>query len=709
MRCFLTMAALLLCSISFAADLKPAEQPDLAKALNAAKSIETEDLVTPIKATRRDALLMCPNPDGKTWDVVVHYAPQYGGPNSFRVCDMGTGEVTEIEVPRYQHYHIPTSVVGPDGKLYISGLDQPHIKVAMTVYDPTTNTLDVNAFKMPDDMRGETHPLVLGWDGMLYAMGSHADKSVTACRIDWKTGDVTFYGPMGPSHAPNGSWGYFGGVDERYIYIASGKIPWYLVAYDRETGKSEVLLETEPPGGTIRVQQQRYGCTAGASRVKGTGGENTSYWLYKGKAIPKKDPKEKPPWPQPANGGVVQVPTPPRPDVSMARAEAGPDGKAECWVRTQAAKMAARKLGPDATTEQQGWQIFKYKVPVYPQGLHRLRELPDGRLFGTGGSYLGHFLFDPKTGKSSHGGPIHLSHYATTVAAGKIYMSGYPTSPLFEWDPDAEWTALKPRPNGRVLAEGAKESNPRLVARLGLKTLAGTHKMYMAVTGADGKVYFGGRWYRDGSGGGFAWYDPATGKAEGMWKPFSNYQITHMTTVREGRTVVISTRAVDDPLLKKPKPEQGRLFLFDVEKKELVAHCDPVKDANGAGPIAGIGSRVIGWTEDPATPKAGSILYGYDAEKNAIVWTKPLPVPLPVRIGSNQRENFDYRLGPDGKVWTYMNKGVMVTVAPANGRIEVIGKVRSGGPIAFSGGAVYVGGTAAVRRLKGVAARGMAD
>lgn len=240
------------------------------------------------------------------------------------------------------------------------------------------------------------------------------------------------------------------------------------------------------------------------------------------------------------------------------------------------------------------------------------------------------------------------------------------------------------------------------MTRLGAKDLAGTHKMYAAVTGADRKAYFGGRWIRDGAAGGLAWYDPATGEAAGMWEPFSNYQITHLTTVHDGRTIVISTRRVDDPLLGKPKPEQGRLFLLDTASKKLVGHTDPIPKAKGAGPIAGVGGgRVIGWTANPDDDRS-SILYGYDAGANQVAWRKPIPFRLPIRIGGNQKERFDFRLGPDGKVWTYMGRSVLVVIDPANGMIQPLGQVASGSRIAFSGGNVYVAGTPAVRRLKGV-------
>jgi len=82
-------------------------------------------------------------------------------------------------------------------------------------------------------------------------------------------------------------------------------------------------------------------------------------------------------------------------------------------------------------------------------------------------------------------------------------MSGYPTSPLHVYEPEEKWTANIEEQPGKTLAETDERSNLRLLTRLGSKELAGTHKMYAAAVGADGKVYFGGRWIRDGAAGGW--------------------------------------------------------------------------------------------------------------------------------------------------------------------------------------------------------------
>jgi len=668
---------------------------DLPSRLAAAPVLETEDLGEPVRSIRMGMTLWAPNPDGKTWDLVQIYFPKYGGPNAIVVIDLGSGEVKQIDTERGWNFHLCPTVIAPDGRLFISILGQ-RLQQKICIYDPATNELKLDAVAMPEEILGETHPLVMGTDGNLYAIGQHPTRTATAAQIDPDTLAVTFYGPIGPSHEPNACWGYSGAADDRYIYIASGKVPWYLVAFDRETGKSQTLVETETVGGYVSVGQRPGGCTGQASGIVATDGARVDYWLYQGKAIPIKDRrKETPPWPEQQQPD----PWPEKPEVNTGLTVPDVEGRAEIWVRTAEAKAAVPEgTPPNAAPEKLGWRRFRFRVPLHPHSIYRLTELPDGRLFGTAGAYEGNFVYDPKTNRSVHLGKIALSHYATAIHDGKVYMSGYPTSPLYVYDPAKPWTAGT-FVNNRVIRDEEEAANPRMLMRLGGKDLAGTHKMYAAVTAADGRVYFGGRWVRDGGCGGLAWYDPATGEAAGLWEPLSNYQITHLATANNGRTVVVSTRRIDDPVLGKPKPEQGALHFFDTQKGELVGKFEPVAGAKGTGPIVDAGDgRVLGWTVDPEDEKA-SFLYAVDVSDPSLVFKKALPFPLPVSIGSNQQEAWDFRLGPDGRVWTFINN-VLVRINPSDGAIKPLGKPDRPGPVAFSNGRVYLGGTVALRRLE---------
>jgi len=234
------------------------------------------------------------------------------------------------------------------------------------------------------------------------------------------------------------------------------------------------------------------------------------------------------------------------------------------------------------------------------------------------------------------------------------------------------------------------------------KDICGTVKNYATAVGGDGKVYFGGRWHRNGEGGGFSWWDPKTAKAGGMWREFSNYQISSLASTSNGKYIVISTVPVRDVTLHKPTPKQGKLFVFDTSRGEIVRECEPFKNSAGTGFIVGAGGdRVLGMTAAPGGEK-GSVVYGVHAGSGEVAFVKKIPFPMDVRIGSNQREPWDYRLGPKGHLWTYINR-VLVRIDTKNASVRVIGKPPRGGRLAFSGGDVYLSGSEHLRRIRGLA------
>jgi hypothetical protein len=159
---------------------------------------------------------------------------------------------------------------------------------------------------------------------------------------------------------------------------------------------------------------------------------------------------------------------------------------------------------------------------------------------------------------------------------------------------------------------------------------------------------------------------------------------------------------VADSVLKKPQPEQGALFFLDPQSGELSAPFEPLKRVKGTGPIQPAGAQgILGWTQDPDNEKR-SILYRVDVRGPRLLGQTSLPVPLPVAIGSNQQEAWDFRLGPDGKIWTFMD-GALVRIDPADSTIHPVGRPQVPGRIAFAQGRVYLGGTTALRRIKDLA------
>lgn len=442
---------------------------------------------------------MVPNPDGKTYDRLQIYFKRYGGPNTIAIMDLGAGTVRSTNTGKeYWNFHLAPHVVAPNGKLYLSVLDG-ETRQQVCVYDPGTDHLRLGAVAMPSEMLGESHPMVLGPDKKIYCAGTHPSMSVTAVQIDPATESVTFYGPIGPTHSPAPCWAYSMGVDDHYIYIASGKTPCYLVAFNRHTRKSEVLITHDKADGYMGVQQESGGASCFV-RSRNNDGSHTdvSYWLYGGKAIPGVEPKPWPvPHPEPAD--------PPLPQISRMSAAPDINGQAVLWYRwpeDKAASAVASAVSEDNVREEEeiaalpshesmraaGCRDLRYNVEMYSMRIDRLIELPDGRVMGTAGHYLGNFFYDPQTGKREHPGRCGLSHYSTLIHEGKVYMSGYPNGPLYLLDPSLPWTANKPINALEWMRENDSRGNPRLLTNF---RAAGAKKMLASAAG-NGKVFFGG-------------------------------------------------------------------------------------------------------------------------------------------------------------------------------------------------------------------------
>jgi len=313
------VVGVLACGIAFGQEVwKPVGQPDLKEKLDAAPRLDVEDVCVPVRTINRDTgandgLWFVPNPDGKTWDPLMWYYPAYDLPHTLVAFDLGTftAHVKPLAVPlRHSMQGGGRAAVAADGKLYVTTSTYP-MGLDIAVYDPATNDIRHLGLSVKG-MDGAAHYLRVGTDGRLYGSGSHTDSArAGAYQFDTKTGKITDYGHIGPSYAPNACRGYRVAAADEYVYISTGKTPWRVLAYNRKTGRGEVLLETEMAGGGAWVNQHRYGCTASARNLKGVKNpKEIGYWLYKGKAIEMKKGdgysggrrsrlKNSPPWPMP--------------------------------------------------------------------------------------------------------------------------------------------------------------------------------------------------------------------------------------------------------------------------------------------------------------------------------------------------------------------------------------------------------------------------
>jgi len=656
------------------------DQPELPRILTNARVLDVEKLGVGVLLGRARVLLRAPNPDGQSWDLLQIYDGAPGTESVLVAIDLGRGTTRTFALHSSSRYTHRGAATAPDGKLYWTSSRNrlPEINV----YDPGRDELQLRALSLPEGMR-DPGPMTVGTDGALYLGGRHADGGNAVCRIEPRSGEVTLFAPV---EAGKGGLMRTIAADERYVYFDVGRTPWQLVAFDRNTRQSRVLDEAPPTNGFVGVQQERYGCVGKVNRSL-RHNRNRRYWLYRGRAVPMED--EQHPWNEP-DEVRPWVATPAEPELFLDGVEPGPGGEAELWYRATAGGGGR-------------WRTVRYQAPVWPQKIGRVFELPDERILCTAGSQNILFTYDASVDNATFLGRHALTHYATVVADGTVYLSGSTHAPLYAYDPARPPTvgAERPTPTTPRMPPNGPAANPRFLGHQ--EEHSGCYKMYAATADANGRVFFAGRWDYNGSGGGLQWYDPATEEAGGFWKPLSNAQVSHMTVTGDARNVVLSTRKTTDRVLSKPPLPSGRLFIHDPLTGAPLRGIDPVPGAGRAGMlVAAGGARVLGWTEDPEAPDARSVLYGVDVDTGEVAFRRTIPVPMPVPIDSNQVEAFDFRLGPDGFVWTFFADGVLVRIDPSSTMVHVVGKVETPGRIAFVGRDLYLSHGTSPRRIRGL-------
>jgi len=708
-RIILTL--LVLCDLVLAADPKDARskgdasetsltaaQQALVQAVASSKVLKVENLTRPLTSVRFDAPLLVPNLDGRSYDVLLTYYKSYRGPAVACIFDLGSGKQRQVDIPEVHNVHLMGHEIGSDRRLYWAL--QSDVGLDLWVYDPRENSLSpkqiINA-----GYYGQTNRMTTGTDGGIYGtVGHRGEQKAGIYQIDPATGHLTDYGPVGP--AVRGSPYAMGiAADNRYVYVAYGKTPWRLLAYDRKTGQARELLSVPSQGG-IGVQQLAKGCAASATTGKGLDAKRTEYWLHGGKAIPKGETDDRPPWGGSADPPPRVAPSLPKPIFDLAEADptTNPDGSAVFRYRF---------------TQTEQWKDLRFKPPTYGATITSLFALPDGRIFGGNMDRGGFFLYDPRTDRTTYLGRIALAHHCTALLDGRLYLAGYPGGILWEYDLNRPWTATyaEDKSKGTARRGSARkrepEENPRFLCQL--RDYCGIHRAVSAATGADGRVYFGGAWYRDGKGGGFAWWDPRRGQGDGFWKELSTYQVAHMTATADAGYIVISTMVVPDLVLNKPTPKQAKLFVFDTNQRRVAREIEPVASAVSTGLVApGQGDRIVGMTRDPAD-ESHFLLYGVDIGSGTVVYRKRIAAPpISKNISQPVAQHCGFQRGPDGCVWL-LHMGRLARINPDDGSFEIVGKlVDSGsddgkqerllGTMAFSGPDIYISGSEHLRRIR---------
>jgi hypothetical protein len=691
-----------------------------------------DSLPTPLASVKFDAPLLVPNADGLSWDVLLPYYKSYQGPAVICVFDLGSGVQVNRPVADRRNVHLMGHVLGSDGRLYwalqsTGGLD-------LWVYDPRDNSL-VSRGIVNAGYYGQTNLMITGPDGMLYGtVGHRGEQKAGFYRIDPAAGTFTDFGPVGDS-VRGSPYAIHLAADDRCLYAVYGKTPFRLIAFDRETREARELL-TSPAGGSISLRSGEGGCTAVVTAGRG-GDDEQSYRLDGLQAAPGERPDSTQARGRNAPGGRAAGLERPEFDLSDADPALTPDRSAVLRYR----------LGRDSN-----WKEIRFRPPLYGMSIGTLHALPDGRLFAGNGDRGGYFFYDPKSSQSTYLGRIPLEHHCTAFVDGRLYMAGYPGGLLYEFDIAKPWTAsysdrttkgtpaggagkgagkapksgkkstrAKPAPAPESdpvdpplpATPGGASENPRFLCQL--KDFCGMHFANSAAVGADGRAYFGGFWYRDGEGGGFAWWDPGKHAGGGFSEPLSTMAVAHLSTADDGRYVVISATLVTDRVLNKPTPPQARLHVFDTRAGKAIREIEPLPGAVSTGLIApGPGSTIVGLAASPGV-EGGWVIYGVDVESCEVRYRRQFPAPPAAKGESQPTLRRGFATGPDGRVWL-THGGALVRIDPADGVYEIVGRLEDppskntkgepvSGVIAFVGRDMYLGGDESLRRIKDMDSR----
>ena len=191
---------------------------------------------------------------------------------------------------------------------------------------------------------------------------------------------------------------------------------------------------------------------------------------------------------------------------------------------------------------QNEWNTLNYEVKMYPGEVKLLSEVNDHVLFATDSGYGQHVFYDLRTNEIKRiGGTI--SPYSLGFFRDRLYVSGYPSSQMVEYDFTRPLGLKQEPPNPKRLGHPPSDTHIPLGGTVG---------------GADGRVYNGGTTVgRRRVGGGLGWYDTATGKLGGM--PLEDHRVFWMTSAADARYIVLSTKCEG----------QGQLLVWDTQAQQL--------------------------------------------------------------------------------------------------------------------------------------------
>jgi hypothetical protein len=624
-------------------------------------TLKTEVVSTPVHAARSWSTALAPNARGG-WNFITQYYQYHSSkPAEYVVLDLQSGKytITEGRVGGYtnSNYQWRGQAQAASGRIFFSEAGS-----FITYYDPKDEKIHEIGQVADPKIHTFIYRWVFGPDGKLYGgTQSNGKNPPVIVQIDPDTLQHRVVGKVGiERNAPNYAY-YFAvdttpseGAPQGWIYVAVGQNPWELVALNTATGEQKVLWKATDAwidGFGAMPVGIRTGLVTNMSKPDQR--KKEFFWMADGQMFPCDTRKGNAP---------TDLPFKPR-RITPVGATAAPAGAPEVDLSQLSAdgngigRVFWRPAGSQEAFKEDQFKI-KYTMPI---AIESLLALPDKTLLGNAIQYQGFFRYDPQTRKTEFFGAHGPSRGPRVVVDGKVYISGYPNGVTYVYDPTKPWTSnrrTEDLADKGTLSEAEQAAlNPR---KLGTFAEAGAHYAYFLIPSKNGRIYFGGRRERNGTGGGVGWYDPKTKAFGGHHKDLSFLTPRGMVVLDELQRIVYSGEVGNDPTQPDKKPDTAQLVVYDMDLKEIerLTVKPGMKNTGlllkGAKP-----GEFIGISEDEG------VLYRYDLNAKQVLDWKTLPEG---GIGNNS-----FTRGSDGMWWGVMG-GQLVRLDPATLEIKSFGK-----------------------------------
>lgn len=498
-------------------------------------------LSTPVRTSRQWTTALAPNGDG--WNYVACSWP--GGATAIEwavVRNLTTDPTTAISETPSRHYpnsnyKIVNQLRAQNGRIFF-----PCFDLYTAYYDPTTEQVHEIGPVVEDppvDPATSTIFFSGAFDtsGLLY-LATQESKYRPCCVVvtDTDTLAQTVLGYVGDGALSYTTYGYYiapdTGTAAKYVYIAFGQNPWQLWALNITPGASygtaTKLYEVTNEGNISFQDISGEGWIATIhTKLNQPDNVTTRWWCLDGALYAYTNSQPPPagaPAPRNVTSGGSAIVSPPQLDVSRGIGQV-------LWR-------------PNGSTGD--YTLVEYDVNYRDNiAVESLLVLSDGSVLGNAASYQGFFRYRPSGNVTSWYGnwTDGLSQPVLVEVDGLVYMTGYPNSALYRYDPAQTWLA---------------GTNP--VSLGTFNSTAHTHYPY-CLEHHNGRLYMLGRRERTGVGGGLAYYDIAAATYTGTATDLTFGNPSGLIVLPEISRIVASLAPLDG--------SDGVLVVFDYDLVEV--------------------------------------------------------------------------------------------------------------------------------------------